>query len=93
MPVDDRELEGQQPAAAREERWEERLAIPVLVAALVSVPAVWLTLLRDPYDTVGSVVLVLTGVVLLAETVVLFAVSADKRDWVRRHRWCGQCGG
>ncbi len=69
-----------------EEHWEQRLALPVLIAALASVPAVFLTLLESPYDTVGSVVNWLSGAVLVAEAVVLFAVSRDKRGWVRKHK-------
>ncbi|WP_216077658.1 hypothetical protein [Isoptericola sediminis] len=70
-----------------EDRWERRFAWPVIVAALASVPAVWLTLLSEPYSTIGTVGSLLTGAVLLSETVVLFAVSGDKRQWVRQHRW------
>ena len=71
----------------REESWEERLAVPVLVAALASVPAVFLTLLDDPYASVGTVVNWASGAVLVAETAVLFAVSGDRRAWLRRHVW------
>ena len=71
----------------REAEWEERLALPVIVAALASVPAVFLTLLDDPYATVGAVTNWLTGGVLLAETVILFVVASDKRSWVRRNWW------
>ncbi|GAA4418822.1 hypothetical protein GCM10023169_08850 [Georgenia halophila] len=70
-----------------EATWEQRLALPVLIAALVSVPAVWLTLLEEPYATVGRVGSWLTGAVLVAETVVLFFVTGDKIDWLRRHVW------
>jgi CsoR family transcriptional regulator, copper-sensing transcriptional repressor len=70
-----------------EARWSRRFAWPVLVAALASVPAVWLTLLDEPYRSVGTVASLLTGAVLLGETVVLFAVSRDKRRWLRQHRW------
>lgn len=70
-----------------EARWSRRFAWPVLVAALASVPAVWLTLLEEPYATVGTTLSLLTGAVLLGETLVLFAVSDDKRRWVRRNRW------
>lgn len=70
-----------------EEHWEERLALPVVIAALASVPAVFLTLLDRPYETVGSVVNWLSGAVLVAETVVLFVVSRDKWEWIRRHKW------
>ncbi|WP_402377425.1 hypothetical protein [Isoptericola rhizosphaerae] len=70
-----------------ESRWSRRFAWPVLVAALASVPAVWLTLLEEPYQSVGTVASLLTGAVLLGETVVLFAVSPDKRGWLWQHRW------
>ncbi|MFD1716358.1 hypothetical protein [Georgenia deserti] len=70
-----------------ESRWEQRLALPVLVAALASVPAVWLTLLDEPYSTVGRVGSWVTGAVLVAETVVLFVVTGDRWAWVRRNAW------
>lgn len=73
------------PADRREERWQERLAVPVVVAALVSVPAVFLTLLDEPYATAGVVVNALSGAVLLGETAVLLAVSRDKHRWVREN--------
>lgn len=68
-----------------ERRWEERFAVPVLVAALASVPAVFLTLLDDPAETIGNIVNWATGAVLVAETVVLFAVSESKRSWLSKH--------
>jgi CsoR family transcriptional regulator, copper-sensing transcriptional repressor len=71
----------------RAERWESKLAIPVLVAALASVPAVFLTLLDEPFDTVGTVVNWASGAVLVAETVVLYAVSSDRKQWVKDHKW------
>ncbi|HIZ35634.1 MAG TPA: hypothetical protein H9815_07630 [Candidatus Ruania gallistercoris] len=71
----------------REQRWEDRLAWPVLIAALASVPAVFLTLLGDPLSTWGVVASAVAGVVLMAEPVVLLAVSADKRAWLRRNWW------
>ncbi len=70
-----------------ETRWEERLAFPVLVAALASIPAVFLTLLDDPYATAGMVTNWAAGAVLVAETVVLFVVSGDRVAWLRRHIW------
>jgi hypothetical protein len=71
----------------RESRWEERLALPVLVAAVASVPAVFLTLLDDPWATLGAGANWLSGGVLVAETVVLFAVSGDKVARLRKHVW------
>lgn len=75
------------PARDRADRLAERLAIPVLVAALASVPAVFLTLLEDPYATIGNGLNTFSGVVLIAETVVLFAVSENRLAWVRRNKW------
>lgn len=77
----------QGPGRDPEEHWEQRLALPVIIAALASVPAVFLTLLDRPYETVGHVVNWLSGAVLVAETVVLFSVSRDKWGWISRHRW------
>ncbi|QOR70176.1 hypothetical protein IM660_16405 [Ruania alkalisoli] len=70
-----------------QEKWARRFTVPVLVAALAAVPALFLTLLPDPWLTAGLVVNVLSGAVLTAETLVLFAVSADKRAWLRRQWW------
>lgn len=63
--------------------WEERLATPVLLAALASVPATFLTLLDDPYATAGIAVNYVSGAVLVAETAVLLAVSDKKLQWLR----------
>jgi CsoR family transcriptional regulator, copper-sensing transcriptional repressor len=71
----------------RADRWQEKLAIPVLVAALASVPAVFLTLFDDPYATVGSGINMVSGGVLVAEALVLFAVSEHRLAWLRRNWW------
>ncbi|WP_238335785.1 hypothetical protein [Serinicoccus kebangsaanensis] len=74
-------------ARSREDAWEERLALPVLVAALASVPAVFLTLLAEPYSTIGTVTNWLAGGVLVAETLILFLVAEDRKAWLARHWW------
>ena len=71
----------------RADRVAERLAIPVLIAALASVPAVFLTLFDDPYARIGNGLNTLSGAVLIAETLVLFAVSQHRLAWLRRNRW------
>lgn len=71
----------------RADRLAERLAIPVLIAALASVPAVFLTLMDEPYQSAGSTLNTISGGVLIAETVVLFAVSDQRLTWVRRNLW------
>lgn len=70
-----------------EERWETWLVWPVLVAALVSVPAVFLTLLDEPFEMIGHIGLWATSVVLIVETVVFFLVSPKKVEWLRRNWW------
>ncbi|GAA1110326.1 hypothetical protein [Nesterenkonia jeotgali] len=77
----------QERAEELQERWEDRLAWPVLIAAVVSVPAVFLTLLDEPFEMIGHVGLWITSVVLIAETFVLFLVSPRKIDWLLRNWW------
>jgi hypothetical protein len=72
---------------AVQERWENWLAWPVLIAALLSVPAVFLTLLDEPFMTIGNIVLYATTVVLVVETVVFFLISPKKIAWVMRNWW------
>ena len=70
-----------------QERWEKRLAWPVLIAAIMSVPAVFLTLLDEPWEMIGHTLLYLTTAVLILETTVFFLISPKKIDWVRRNWW------
>ena len=69
------------------ERWENWLAWPVLVAAIVSVPAVFLTLLDEPFEMIGHVGLWLATAVLVFETALFFLLSPQKIEWVRRNGW------
>ncbi len=71
--------------SSREQRWQDRLALPVLIAALVSVPAVFLTFAEGPLGVTGRVLDLLSGVVLLGETVILLVVAEDRRAWIRGH--------
>jgi CsoR family transcriptional regulator, copper-sensing transcriptional repressor len=70
----------------RADRIQQRLAVPVLIAALSSIPGVFLTLFDDPARTAGAVLNTLSGAVIVAEVVVLFAVSERKLDWLKRNR-------
>ncbi len=74
-------------APDRADRVAERLAVPVLIAALASVPAVFLTLFDAPYATIGNGLNTLSGAVLIAETLVLFSVSEHRLAWLKRNRW------
>jgi hypothetical protein len=70
----------------REERWQERLALPVLVAALASIPAMFLSVADGALGVTGRALDVASGAVLLGEAAVLFVVAENKRAWVRGHR-------
>lgn len=72
---------------AIQERWETRLAWPVLLAALLSVPAVFLTLLDEPWEMIGHIGLYLATAVLVFETALFFLISPKKVAWVRRNWW------
>lgn len=64
------------------ELWERRLAIPVLLAAVVSVPAVFLTTVEGAVGTAGMLLNYTSGVVLVGEAVVLMLVANDTRRWL-----------
>ena len=70
-----------------QQRWGSWLAWPVLIAAIVSVPAVFLTLLDEPFELIGHIGLWLATTVLVLETVVFFLISPKKVEWVRRNWW------
>lgn len=74
-------------ATSREQRWQERLAMPVLIAALVSIPAVFLSFLSGPWADAGRVINFLSGLVLVGETLILLVIAPDKIAWFKRHLW------
>ncbi len=71
----------------RADRVADRLAVPVLIAALASVPAVFLTLFDAPWQDIGTSINMVSGGVLVSETVVLLALAEDRRAWLRRNWW------
>lgn len=81
-------MAGIDPAAdPRGARWEARLRIPVLTAAWLALPTVFLYF----SNVEGALAAVALGfawgiwVVFFAETVVMLTVVADRRAWVRGH--------
>ncbi len=78
---------GDEPTRDRADRLAHRIALPVLIAALASVPAVFMTFFDDPWETFGEGLNTVSGAVLIAETVVLFAVSQDRITWLKRNKW------
>lgn len=73
-----------QDRAEAVERW---FTTPVIIAAVVSVPAMLLTTLDGAPAAAGAAINLLTLVVFIAETTVLLALTPDRLDWVRRHRF------
>lgn len=61
--------------------------MPVLIAALVSIPAVFLTFLSEPWADAGRVINFLSGLVLVGETLILLVIAPDKIAWFKRHLW------
>lgn len=67
-------------------RLEQRLAVPVVLAALAAVPATFLTMAEGRAATAGHALHWLSLAVLTAESVVPLALSRDRRAWLRTHR-------
>ncbi|RKS04664.1 hypothetical protein DFP74_0224 [Nocardiopsis sp. Huas11] len=67
---------------------ERRLAVPVLVAAVVSVPALFLGVWGEgAWATAGERINWAAGIVLWAEWIMLIALADNKREWLRTHWW------
>ncbi|EHR49536.1 hypothetical protein SacmaDRAFT_1255 [Saccharomonospora marina XMU15] len=62
------------------------MSAPVLAAALVSVPAVFLTTTGGPTAVVGQVLNWLSLAVLVGESLLLLWLSGSVTSWVRRYR-------
>ncbi|HIV57361.1 MAG TPA: hypothetical protein H9902_05325 [Candidatus Stackebrandtia faecavium] len=73
---------------ARAARVEQRLTVPVLLAALISVPAmvasVWGT---GAWAQAGVIVDWLAAMVLWLEWAVLFLLADRRWNWLLRHKW------
>jgi len=79
---------GREVRNRRAERVEDRLAVPVIIAAAVSVPAVFLSTVTEGTSAwVGTALNWASLVVLSAESVLLFMLTGDRRAWLWRHRW------
>ncbi|SNR28856.1 hypothetical protein SAMN06265360_101272 [Haloechinothrix alba] len=78
---------GQAARNTRAERVERQLALPVVLAAMVSVPAVFLAMGDGVTATVGTVLNWASMCVLVGESLVLMLLSGDIFDWIRSHKW------
>jgi CsoR family transcriptional regulator, copper-sensing transcriptional repressor len=65
---------------------EDRADVPVLVAALASVPAVFLTMTSGVWAVIGTVLNTASGITLIGESVLLLLVSGERLRWIREHR-------
>ncbi len=68
-------------------RWEQRLRVPVLGAALLAIPTV-LLYFSDLGSTAGTVAVALSWLiwsVFLFEAVIMLSVVAQRRAWMRGH--------
>ncbi|MBB3052371.1 hypothetical protein FHS23_003405 [Prauserella isguenensis] len=77
--------EGRRPDRADE--FERKLTVPVLVAALASIPAVFLTRAGGTAAAIGTVLNWASVAVLVGESVVLLWLEGSVRRWLRRYRW------
>ncbi|WP_197024368.1 metal-sensitive transcriptional repressor family protein [Nocardiopsis sp. CNT312] len=67
---------------------ERRLAIPVLVSALVSVPAMFLDMWgQGAWASLGRAVGWIAGIMLWIEWALLFVLADNRRAWLRRNWW------
>jgi hypothetical protein len=71
----------------RAARLERRLALPVVIAALVSVPATFLTAVAGWPGQVGKVLNWGVSAVLTGEPLLLFLLTGRRLAWVRAHLW------
>ncbi|RNL82116.1 metal-sensitive transcriptional repressor family protein [Halostreptopolyspora alba] len=75
-------------ASSRSSQLERKLAVPVLLAALASIPAVPLALWGEgPVGTVGTVVNRVAGLVLWVEWLLLIVLAEERLEWLRQHKW------
>ena len=71
----------------RAEIVEEKLTVPVIVAAVASVPAIFLTMLDGTAAAVGTTLNYASLAVLTAETAILFVLAGDRSAWLKKHWW------
>lgn len=70
----------------RVDRVEQWFTTPVIVAAVASVPAMFLTTMEGYAEQVGSAINYATMAVFVAESLVLLALTGDRVAWLRRNR-------
>jgi CsoR family transcriptional regulator, copper-sensing transcriptional repressor len=71
----------------RARRLEQRLTLPVIIAAIVSVPATFLSALTGWPGVLGKVFNWGAAAVLAGEPVLLFLLAGHRRAWLKEHLW------
>lgn len=71
-----------------ERRWERRLRWPVIVAAVLAIPGVFLGVSRlpEPWPTFGAILHWAVWLVFASEVLVMLVVTEDRARWLRRHK-------
>jgi voltage-gated potassium channel len=71
----------------RSERIAQRFQWPMIVAALLVIPVIWIEAAEpgEPLETIGQFLNWLTWLAFLTELVVMVYVSPRPTEWVRRH--------
>lgn len=76
------------PQESLAERVQRRLAVPVLLAALASVPALFLALWGGPTVALAGEILNWTSAtVLWVEWLLLIALAENRMEWLKQHKW------
>lgn len=79
-------LDGSAPRRDRAAELEERFSLPVIIAAIASIPAVFLSMMDGAAQVTGNLINYATLAVFAAEFVTLLWAAEDKRRWVREHK-------
>lgn len=72
---------------SRAERLERRLQWPMLVAALLTIPAIAIeeSDVAEPWDTLATVINWTVWIAFLAEAILMLRAVDDRWKWVRDH--------
>jgi voltage-gated potassium channel len=72
----------------RSRRVEHLLAIPLAVAALLTIPVIAIeeSATNEPWQTIGTVLNWATWLVFVAELVIMLAIVPDRWRWIRTHK-------
>ena len=71
----------------RARRMEERFEWPLLIAALLTIPAIAIeqSSAGEPYDTIAVILNWIVWLAFLVELVVMLALVPNRRQWLREH--------